>query len=198
MYLNTILTILNFRITEGSKYLWDSFGANAWRLDSFSDEVESSCIFDTQTQEVCVINLILNEKEPQSSQYKFKKGYQWINPKYRDAYIAEHEQKGFNYLTIFDDVLFEDILEIETFLSLFRTAKSMRQEAIIPLNIEDDLLISLSKIAHEKDITLNQLMSNIISEQINVLQNMTTEEAQAYMKKMSNDYGDPLYLSNKK
>jgi len=40
----------------------------------------------------------------------------------------------------------------------------------ITLNLEDDILIALTLYAHEKNITLNQAINDILKEQINIYQ----------------------------
>ena len=81
--LKEFMEIIEYRITEGGEYLWDSFGSHAYRLDSWNGDHEGytiSIVFDTKTQEVYMI---------EAFDYKNERAYRLINPTFRETYMNE-------------------------------------------------------------------------------------------------------------
>ena len=53
--LKEFMEVVDYRITEGSNYMWDCYGPNSYSLDSWNGEQEGhsfTIIFDTKTQVV--------------------------------------------------------------------------------------------------------------------------------------------------
>lgn len=53
--LKEFMELVDYRITEGSDYMWSCYGPNAHRLDSWNGDHDGhsvSIIFDTQSQNV--------------------------------------------------------------------------------------------------------------------------------------------------
>lgn len=81
--LTDFLKLINYQITEGSRYLWECYGKNAYYWDYWSDESWHylkgySVVFDTYTQELFEI-----------SSYVGNDTHVYRNPKYQEAYTQE-------------------------------------------------------------------------------------------------------------
>lgn len=154
---------VDYRITEGSDYGWNCFGPNAYCLDSWNGDHNghSFCIiFDTKTQEVY---------EVQAHDYKNNQAYRVINPDYKTAYKDEasvrnawmnEAYEGVDYVNLEVD---DDWLEKAT--AIFNGV-DYDTRVSVPLNIPEDELMVLFKLAHERDITFNQLVVEALEEAI--------------------------------
>ena len=157
------MEICNYRITEGSEYLWTCFGPEAHRLDSWNGELDGhtvSIVFDTRTQEVYMV---------EAFDYRKERAYRLINPAYRDRYQEECEHRDI------EDVAWEledgsplPYVDLETEADFIEKATAIVNEqdydtrVQVPLNISDDELLRYMMIAHERDITFNQLVEEAL------------------------------------
>ncbi len=139
--------------------MWNCYGSNAYRLDSWNGEQDGhsvSIIFDTKTQEVY---------ETTAYDYKNQRAYRLINPNYKAKHDAESEDRGVLGNQAWDDVDYTDLEVEEDFLA--------KAEAIvndceydtrvqIPVEFSDDELLTYMKLAHDRDITFNQLVEEAL------------------------------------
>lgn len=163
---------INYKITEGSEYLWQCFGPNCYRLDSWSgalndhkdDDYTISVLFDTENQIVYQI---------EAHDYKNNRSYRWTNPGFQEEFKKEVQEKlqdkdrDFAY----DNVKFTELEVEEDFLKKAKAiveGKNYDTRVSVPIELDDDELFRLMKSAHEQDITLNQLVENILSKVIEV------------------------------
>lgn len=159
---------VNYRITEGSDYGWQCYGVRAYRLDSWDGDHEghsASIIFDTDSQVVY---------EASVYDYRRNLAYRRINPAYRELHDIESKKRGVDSKQAWDDVRYCDLETDEDFLIKAKAIVQGRdydERVEVPLELADDLLFDLMKMAHSKDITLNKLVENIISEFIEVEEN---------------------------
>lgn len=163
------MEVVNYRITEGSEYQWQSFGPNAYRLDSWTGYLEDKgkeytlgIIFDTQTQIVYQF---------EAHDYYNERSYRWTHPDYKDAFIQEQSQKlEKDYVDVaYDNVKFVDLDVREDMLNKAQaivSGKDYDTRVSVPVDLEDDELFFLMRRAHEKDITLNKLVEEILMEVI--------------------------------
>jgi hypothetical protein len=157
--LRDFMQTVDYRVTEGSQYMWNCYGSNAYRLDSWNGEQDGhsvSIIFDTKTQEVY---------ETTAYDYKNQRAYRLINPNYKAKHDAESEDRGVLGNQAWDDVDYTDLEVEEDFLA--------KAEAIvndceydtrvqIPVEFSDDELLTYMKLAHDRDITFNQLVEEAL------------------------------------
>lgn len=153
---------VNYRITEGSDYLWQSFGDCAYQLDSwdgqYDDGVSVGIIFDRRTQVVYQMT---------AHDYKRNKSYRWTHPDYREAYKNEILEKlgSFEKDIAYDNVKF---IDLETSNDMLQKSLAIvnheeyDERVSVPIELPDDELFFLMKLAHEKDITFNQLVEQAI------------------------------------
>lgn len=159
------MEVCNYRITEGSEYCWECYGSNAYRLDSWNGDQDGhtiSIIFDTRTQEVYEVT---------AYDYKRERAYRMINPAYRDAFNEEVKSRDVTDEAWEDDygnpVKYND-LETEDDYIEKATAICNDEEydtrIEVPLTLNDDELYQLMKLAHERDVTLNTLVEEMLVE----------------------------------
>ena len=163
--LKDFMETVNYRITEGSDYGWNCFGSNAYRLDSWDGDQEGVSIgilFDTKTQVVY---------QMESHDYSGQRSYRWTHPDYRQAHNNEASQRmGSDHKEFaYDDVPYielevaEDMLAKSRAIARYETYDTRVQ---VPMDLEDSELFRLMKLAHEQDITLNQMVERILARAI--------------------------------
>jgi len=159
---------VNYRITEGSAFGWNCYGSNAYTLDSWDGNQEGhniSVVFDTVTQTVY---------EMSACDYTRNRAYRWINPDFIEFYRTEAKQRnisftdfgstssteeaweGVNYTTL---EVPDDFLEKA---SAIVNGEDYSTNVSVPIELPDDELFMLMKIAHERDITFNQLVEQAL------------------------------------
>ena len=152
---------VNYRITEGSEFGWNCYGPNAYALSSWSGDNDqgysASIVFDTETQVVYEMTVC---------DYKNKRAYRLFDPKFKDAY-----KKVVNNYTdqAWDDV---NYIDLETAEDMLDKAQSIVDgvdydtRIQVPIELPDEELLTLFKMAHERDMTFNDFVVEVIKEQI--------------------------------
>lgn len=166
------MNVVDYRVTEGSEYCWRCFGSYAYRLDSWNGEQDGytiSIVFDTQTQLVY---------EAEAWDYARNRVYRLRHPEYIAAHDAEARSRGLdpNEAMENDDGTPLKYIDLEVDADFLDKAGSIVQgldydaRVQLPVTLPDDALFRLMQIAHEQDITFNQLMENLLREEINRLE----------------------------
>lgn len=163
--LKDFMETIQYKITEGSEYCWDCYGPNAYSLDSWNGESDEgghtiTTVFDKQDQTVY---------QMEAWDYTNHRCYRWINPNYIDEYKEECERRDIDFKNAYDNVDFIDLETEEDILEKSRAiaaGKVYDDRVDVPLRMDDDKLFELMTLAHEQDITLNQLVENILRDVI--------------------------------
>ena len=157
------MELVDYKITEGSKYCWECYGPNAYSLDSWNGDHEGhsfSIIFDTKDQTVY---------EVQAHDYLHNRAYRVVNEDFAKKMKKESKRRDVDKNQAWDDVNYVDLDVDDDF---FQKALSIRAgedydtRLQLPLDLDQDMLFELMKQAHEQDITLNQLVEHIIRDAI--------------------------------
>lgn len=157
------MEVIDYRITEGSRYCWDCFGPNAHRLDSWSGDQDGcsiSLVFDTQTHEVY---------QAEAHDYANKRSYRITAPEFRQAHTDEGERRAVDYNNAYDEVDFVDLDVDQDFLDKARAivqGQDYDTRVSVPVDFTDEELLKYMKMAHERDITFNQLVEEALKEAI--------------------------------
>jgi hypothetical protein len=154
-----------YRITEGSEYGWTCYGPNAYTLDSWNGVhgtggVSGSIVFDTRDQTVYEVEVC---------DYTRNRAYRLINPGFADAHREEAQQRSVSMNQAWDDVNFVDLDVEDDWLEKARAIIAGEDYDIrvqMPLTLDNDQLFDLMKLAHERDITLNQMVETVLREHI--------------------------------
>jgi hypothetical protein len=153
------MELIDHRITEGSDYGWMCFGPDAYSLSSWNGEHDGysfNIVFDNKTQEVYTVEIC---------DYKNERAYRMINPLFKDAYDSESDDRSVLGNQAWDDVDWIDLESDDDFIQkglAIRNGEDYDTRVSIPLDLPDDVLFELMKQAHERDITLNELMEEIV------------------------------------
>jgi hypothetical protein len=146
------MEIVDYRITEGSDYMWQCYGSNAYRLDSWNQSQEGhtiSIIFDTRTQEVYEVS---------AYDYRNNRAYRLINPDYKFAHDDEASGRGVDMNQAWDDVNYVDLDVDDDFIqkALAIVAEEDYDTRVsVPVDFTDEELLTYMKMAHDRDMTFN-------------------------------------------
>jgi hypothetical protein len=166
------MEIVDYKITEGSEYCWQCYGPNAYRLDSWNQEQEGytvSIVFDTRTHLIYEAN---------AYDYKQNRAYRLINPDYKFAHDDEASNRDVDVNQAWDDVNYVDLETDDDFIQKAQSivaGQDYDARVEVPVELNEDTLFGLMTMAHEQDITLNQLVENIVRAEINRLEDQRIE-----------------------
>jgi len=157
------MELVDYRITEGSDYGWMCFGPKAYSLSSWNGEHDGysfNIVFDNTDQTVYTVEVC---------DYKNDRAYRIINPLFKSAYDNESDDRGVLGNQAWDEVDWIDLESDDDFIQkglAIRAGEDYDTRVSVPLDLPDDLLFELMKQAHEQDITLNELMEQVILDAI--------------------------------
>ena len=157
------MEVVQYRITEGSDFQWGCFGYDAYCLDSWNGEQDGhsfTIIFNTKTQEVY---------EAQAHDYVNQRAYRLINPAYAEQFRKEAKNRSVLENQAWDDV---DYIDLETDDDWIQKATAIEAgedydtRVSVPVDFTDEELLKYMKLAHERDVTFNQLVEDALREAI--------------------------------
>jgi hypothetical protein len=157
------MEVIEYRITEGSEYGWDCFGNKAFRMDHWAGEQQDpslSIVFDTATQVVY---------QMEAHDYVHARAYRWTNPDWREAEDRESRARAVDNKVAWDDVLYidldvtSDMLEKATAIV---TGDEYDTRVKISLEFSNDELLEYMMMAHEKDVTFNEFITQALESAI--------------------------------
>lgn len=156
MNLEQVNTIFQHKITDGSEYQWNCY-PNARFLDYESLYAHASVIFNTVDQTVYEVQV--------TSKDETIKPYRWLNSETKGNYLAECKKKSVDPNKAWDDVDWVDVETIEDFLdkagAIFK-GESFDTRIVVPIDLDNDTMLKLAMEAHKRDITLNQMVEQIL------------------------------------
>lgn len=165
--LKQFMETCGYRITEGSDYGWQCFGYDAYRLDSWNGDQDGhtlSIVFDTKTQTVYQV---------EAFDYKRERAYRMTNPDFKSAFDAEFENRDILDMAWEKDdgspVKYIDLEVDQDFLDKAHAICNDQEydtRVQISVDLDDDTLFQMMKLAHERDITFNQLVEIALQEAI--------------------------------
>jgi hypothetical protein len=161
------MELVSYKITEGSTYGWQCYGPSAYHLDSWNGDQDGysfTIIFDTQTQTVY---------EVQAHDYLHQRAYRMINPDFAKKMKKEAKRRDVNKDEAWDDVDYVDLDVDDDFIQkclAIRAGEDYDTRVQVPLELEDDMLFALMKHAHERDLTLNEFVEDILQDVISMRQ----------------------------
>ncbi len=169
MELKTWMELVNYRISEGGEYGWNCYGEEAYCLDSFDENYSVSVIFDKKTQIVYEANVC---------DYVNNRAYRYISSQeYKNACEKEAKERGVENIA-WDGVKWVELEVEEDFLEKAKAIQDGQEydtRIIVPLNLEEEELMLLFKLAHEEDMTFNQFVEKILREAIDRLEMEKTD-----------------------
>ena len=157
------MEIVDYKITEGSDFGWNCYGKDVHMLDSWNGEQDGysfSIVFSTKSQKVYEVSMC---------DYTNNRAYRMINPKNVEKHRKEAESKSVLANQAWDDVNYIDLDVDDDF---FQKALAIREgedydtRVQIQVNFDDAELLEYMKIAHDRDITFNELVEIALQEAI--------------------------------
>jgi hypothetical protein len=145
------MELVDYRITEGSEYYNSRYGNAVYSLDSWNGEQDGysfTIIFGNQTQTVY---------EVQAHDYLHNRAYRMFAEGF-EAPVGEDENAwdDLKYVTLdVDDDFIQKALAI-------KAREDYDTRVSVPVDFSDDELLRYMTLAHERDITFNQLVEEAL------------------------------------
>lgn len=162
--LKDFMECVDYKITEGSEYLWQCYGQNVHQLDSYKEDAYTiNIVFDTKTQLVY---------EMEAWDYVNNRVYRWIHPDFLEEVKAEYLHRNINFGTACDDSKFTDLDVSSDMLEKARAiflGEDYDTRVQITLDLSDDEVFTMMKMAHEKDMSFNKFVEHVISIELSKL-----------------------------
>ena len=141
------MEVANYRITEGSDYY--AYGG-AYALSSWSGEQDGyslEIIFDQKTQKVY---------EVQACDYKHNRAYRLIDELHKEERRDDEAWDDVKWIDLeCDDDWIQKALSIVA-------GEDYDTRVSVPLELENDEMFELMKMAHEQDLTLNEFVEQLL------------------------------------
>jgi hypothetical protein len=155
------MELVDYKITEGGDYGWQCYGPNAYTLDSWNGVhgvggYSFSIVFSTKTQKVYEVSMC---------DYTNDRAYRMINPSKIEKHRKEAESKSVLANQAWDDVDYVDLEVIDDFIQKalsIRAGEDYSTDITIPIDLPDHLLMFAFKSAHEKNMTFNDFMNQML------------------------------------
>jgi hypothetical protein len=141
--------------------MWQCYGSDAYALDSWNGEQDGhsfTVIFDTKTQVVY---------EVQAHDYVHDRAYRMINPDFQKKNRKEAKKRDIDKDNAWDDVDYVDLDVDDDFIQkclAIRAGEDYDTRVSVPMEFSDQELLIYMKLAHEQDITFNQLVERALRE----------------------------------
>jgi hypothetical protein len=155
------MELVDYRITEGSDYMWQCYGSNAYALDSWNGEQDGhsfTVIFDTRDQTVY---------EVQAHDYVHDRAYRMINEDFQKKNRKEAKKRDIDKNNAWDDVNYVDIEVDDDFIQkclAIKAGEDYDTRVSVPMDFSDEELLQYMKLAHDLDITFNQFVERALRE----------------------------------
>jgi len=153
---------IGYRITEGDTYGWQCYGNNAYSISAWNGVHgrggwSANVVFDTRDQTVF---------EADVCDYTNERAYRLINPDYRKDYDAEAKDRDSLANQAWDDVDFTDLETdddwIQKALAIVAGEVDYDTRVSVPLDLPKDELFEIMRLAHERDMTLNEYVEEAL------------------------------------
>jgi glutaredoxin len=157
------MEVADYRITEGSEFLWECYGEYSYRLDAWDGEQDGasvSIVFDTKDQTVFEVT---------TYDYANQRAYRLVNPSWVKKHKKEAKRREIDYNHAWDDVEYTDLEVDEDWLEKAKAIVSREvydTRIQVPLILDNDQLFEMMRLAHERDITLNELVEDVLAKAI--------------------------------
>lgn len=153
-------------LTEVSRFLWPCFGENAHHFSYWNEDHDGFSIGTIVRLDGMTVELL------EVCDYAGNRAYRWFNPATgaRDAYMKSAVANNGNERNqAWDDVDYVDLEVLEDFIAkaeAIRDGRDYDQRVTMPIDISDEDFARIAKLAHNRDITFNQMVEHILREEI--------------------------------
>jgi hypothetical protein len=153
------MEVVGYRITEGSGYSWECFGTHAYSLDSWDGDHDGhsfSITFDQKTQEVY---------EVQAHDFRNQRAYRMINPDYVKKHNKEAQRRDCSLNEAWENVNYVDLEADDDWIQkaqAIEAGEDYDTRVSIPIDLPEEELMVLFKMAHEADMTFNDFIEQTL------------------------------------
>ena len=175
------MELVDYKITEGSDYGWSCYGPNAYSLDSWNGVhgkggYSFSIVFSTKTQKVYEVSVC---------DYTNDRAYRMIAKNKQDKHRQEAEDRNVNLNEAWDECDYVDLDVVDDFIQkclAIRAGEDYDTRVQVPVDFSDEELLQYMKLAHERDITFNELVEEALRHAISDYEagSLTKEDAQRF------------------
>ena len=161
------MELVDYKITEGDNYGWSCFGTYAYTLDYWNGDHNGYSMvltFDTKTQVVYMV---------EAHDFKNQRAYRMIDPAFKETHDAEYKTRGIEDQAWEDDngdpVKYTDLDVDADFLEKARAivaGEDYDTRVQISVDFTNEELLQYAIMAHEQDITLNELIEGALRDMI--------------------------------
>jgi hypothetical protein len=176
------MELTDYKITEGSDYGWSCYGPNSYTLDSWNGVhgkggYSFSIVFSTKSQKVYEVSMC---------DYTNDRAYRMINPKFQKKHAKEAESKSVLANQAWDDVDYTDLDVVDDFIQkalAIRAGETYDTRIQVPVDFSDEELLQYMKMAHERDMTFNELVEEALRNALVEIEagRLTREDAQKFV-----------------
>jgi ribosomal protein S18 len=176
------MELVDYKITEGSDYMWSCYGPNAYTLDSWNGVhgvggYSFSIVFSTKSQKVYEVSMC---------DYTNDRAYRMINPKNVEKHRKEAEHKSVLANQAWDDVDYVDLDVVDDFIQkalAIKAGESYDTRVSVPVDFTDEELLKYMKLAHERDMTFNEFVEEALQCALDEVKagRLTKEDAQKFV-----------------
>jgi len=175
------MELVDYKITEGGDYGWGCYGPNAYTLDSWNGVhgvggYSFSIVFSTKSQKVYEVSMC---------DYTNDRAYRMINPKNQEKHANEALARDVNLNEAWDDVDYVDLDVVDDFIQkalAIRAGEAYDTRVQVEVDFSDEELLQYMKLAHERDMTFNELVEEALRHAISEYEagRLTREDAQKW------------------
>lgn len=175
------MELVDYRITEGDTFGWQCYGPNAYQISAWNGihgdgGWSANIVFSTKTQKVYEVTVC---------DYTHTRAYRMIAENKQHKHRNEAQERNVNLNEAWDDVDYVDLDVDDDFIQKFMAIVSGEDydtRVSVPVNFSDEELLAYMKMAHERDITFNELVEDALRYAIGEYEagRLTKEDAQKF------------------
>jgi hypothetical protein len=176
------MELVDYKITEGGEYGWQCYGPNSYCLDSWNGihgtgGYSFSIVFSTKTQKVYEVTMC---------DYTNNRAYRMIAENKKEKHRKEAENLNVNLNEAWDDVDYVDLDVVDDFIQkalAIRAGEPYDTRVQIEVDFSDEDLLQYMKLAHERDMTFNELVEEALRHAIAEVEagHLTKEDAKKFV-----------------
>jgi hypothetical protein len=175
------MELVDYKITEGGDYGWDCYGPNSYSLSSWNGVhgtggYSFDIVFSTKSQKVYEVSVC---------DYTNNRAYRMIAENKQEKHRKEAEMRDVNLNEAWDDVDYVDLDVADDFIQkclAISAGEDYDTRVQVPVDFSDEELLQYMKIAHERDITFNELVEDALRHAISEYEagRLTKDDAQKF------------------
>jgi hypothetical protein len=175
------MELVDYKITEGGDYGWGCYGPNSYSLSSWNGVhgiggYSFDIVFSTKSQKVYEVSVC---------DYTNNRAYRMIAENKQEKHRKEAEMRDVNLNEAWDDVDYVDLDVVDDFIQkclAISAGEDYDTRVQVPVDFSDEELLQYMKIAHERDITFNELVEDALRHVISEYEagRLTKDDAQKF------------------